>query len=300
MSPLGLGNDTLGSLRWPAQCCGVTALKPSLGRIPDASSVGPGDWPIGVQLTSVQGPLARDVRDLRAALAVLAGASWRDPWSVPAPLEGPLPVGPVRVAIVPDPAGLGTASSVSEGVHLAGSVLADRGYAVDVLEPPDVDRAGMLLLDLLDLGAAPPGAVEAQFPALPDKARRFLEQFALVAAQHASLPGAAYLTRSSLARSWGEFQEHHPLVVAPICTQPPFLAGSDLDAGAVARTVRDMRMAMAVNALGLPAVAVPVGVVGGLPQVVQVIGRRFREDLCLEAAEQLQDAVGALTPIDPR
>jgi amidase len=30
MSPLGLGNDGLGSLRWPAQCCGITALKPTL------------------------------------------------------------------------------------------------------------------------------------------------------------------------------------------------------------------------------------------------------------------------------
>jgi amidase len=29
MSPFGLGNDTLGSLPWPAQCCGVTALKPT-------------------------------------------------------------------------------------------------------------------------------------------------------------------------------------------------------------------------------------------------------------------------------
>ena len=46
MSPLGLGNDGLGSLRHPAQCCGISALKPTLGRVPQASSVEPPDaWP---------------------------------------------------------------------------------------------------------------------------------------------------------------------------------------------------------------------------------------------------------------
>jgi amidase len=61
-----------------------------------------------------------------------------------------------------------------------------------------------------------------------------------------------------------------------------------------------MRMAIAVNALGLPAVAVPVGLGGGLPQAVQVIGPRYREDLCLDAAAALEDRVGIITPIDPR
>jgi hypothetical protein len=59
MSPLGVGNDGLGSLRWPAQCCGVCALKPTLGRIPAASSLEPADAAVGLQLTSVQGPMAR-------------------------------------------------------------------------------------------------------------------------------------------------------------------------------------------------------------------------------------------------
>jgi amidase len=56
----------------------------------------------------------------------------------------------------------------------------------------------------------------------------------------------------------------------------------------------------AVNALGLPAVAVPVGIARGLPQSVQVIGPRYREDVCLDAAAALEERVGIFTPIDPR
>ena len=40
-------------------------------------------------------------------------------------------------------------------------------------------------------------------------------------------------------------------------------------------------MVVAVNILGLPSCAVPVGADGGLPQGVQLIGGRYREDLLL-------------------
>jgi amidase len=105
MSPLGLGSDGLGSLRHPAQCCGIAALKPTLGRVPQASSIEPEYATIGMQLTAVAGPLARRVADLRAAFGVLAGPTWRDPWTVAAPLYGPQLPKPVRVALVVDPPG---------------------------------------------------------------------------------------------------------------------------------------------------------------------------------------------------
>ena len=57
-------------------------------------------------------------------------------------------------------------------------------------------------------------------------------------------------------------------------------------------------MTLAVNAPGLPAVSLPVGIADGLPQAVQVIGPRYREDLCLDASAALEDRVVILTEFD--
>jgi amidase len=300
MSPLGLGSDGLGSLRWPAQCCGVSALKPTLGRIPDATTSGPADSPIGIQLTNVQGPMARRVADLRAAFEVIAGPTWRDPWSVPAPLHGPEPTRPIRVALVVDPAGQGTAKQVQEGVRKAARALVDVGYAVDEVEPPSIDVAAKTLLDMLNTPDIRAGW-QTMLQMMPADTVRFLSAFYEVAGDPDPVRTVqSFVTRHSLLRAWGEFQETHPLIVAPIYTDVPFEAGTDLDDGRVAETIHGMRMAIAVNALGMPAVALPVGIGDGLPQSVQVIGPRYREDLCLDAAAAVEDRLGIITPIDPR
>jgi amidase len=253
-----------------------------------------------MQLTQVNGPLARRVADLRGAFDIIVGPTWRDPWTVPAPIRGAEPAKPVRVAVVLDPAGQGTATQVQDGVRMAAHFLEQAGYAVEELEPPSIEAAAKALLIMY----ATPGirAVWQQVmpPSLPAATRLFMSAFFeaagdpdAVAAEH------AFIVRQALLRSWSEFQEHHPLIVAPIATDIPRKAGTDLDEGQVAEDLRIMRMAMAVNALGLPAVALPVGIRDGLPQAVQLIGPRYREDLCLDAAAAIEDHVGIITPIDP-
>jgi amidase len=243
--------------------------------------------------------MARRVADLQAAFEVMAGPTWRDPWTVPAPLRGPEPAKPVRVALVVDPAGQGTAEQVQEGVRKAARALADAGYVVDEIEPPSIGEAAKALLVMLST----PGmrAVWQTFsPMLPADTRQFMSSFFEVASGPDAVTAAqAFVTRHCLLRAWGEFQQTHPLIVAPIFTDVPFEAGADLGTGRVAETIRGMRMAMAVNALGLPAVALPVGIGNGLPQAVQVIGPRYREDLCIDAAAAVEDRVGIITPIDP-
>jgi amidase len=302
MSPLGFGNDGLGSLRHPAQCCGISALKPTLGRVPQASTVEPADVvPVGVQLTVVNGPLARRVADLEATFEVIAGPTWRDPWTVPARLRGPELAKPIRIALVLDPAGQGTAEQVQDGVHKAGRALEDAGYAVDELEPPGIEAAARAVLVMDSTPGIRALWEQVMSASSPADTRRFMAAFFEAAGEPDAVAAEqSFITRQSLLQAWGEFQETHPLIVAPIATDIPSLAGTDLDEGHVAEDVRTMRMAMAVNALGLPAVALPVGIGDGLPQSVQVIGPRYREDLCLDAAAALEEGVGIIAPIDPR
>ncbi len=79
MTPLGVGSDLGGSLRWPSCCCGTATLRPTLGRIPMATSIEPANAPLSMQLMAVQGPMARHVRDLRLALQIMSRPSARDP-----------------------------------------------------------------------------------------------------------------------------------------------------------------------------------------------------------------------------
>jgi amidase len=278
----------------------ICTLKPTLGRIPHATTAGPEFEAIGIQLTAVVGPMARRVADLRRTLEVMAGPTWRDPWTVPAPLCGPEPAKPVQVALVVDPAGQGTAKQVQEGVRKTARALEDAGYAVDEIEPPSINEAAKTLLVMLST----PGMRawwQMMSQMLPADTKRFMSAFFEVAGDPDPMTATqSFVVRHSLLRAWGEFQETHPLIVAPIYTDVPFEAGTDLDDGRVAETIRGMRMAMAVNALGLPAVALPVGIGDGLPQAVQVIGPRYREDLCLDAASAIEERVGIITPIDPR
>jgi amidase len=167
-------------------------------------------------------------------------------------------------------------------------------------EPPSIDVAAKTLLDMLntpDIRAT----WQMMSPMMPAATRRFISAFYEVAGDPDPLTTMqSFMMRHALLRVWGEFQQTHPLIVAPIYTDIPFEAGTDLVDGHVAETICKMRMAMAVNALGLPAVALPVGIGDGLPQSVQVIGPRYREDLCLDVAAAIEDRVGIITPIDPR
>lgn len=229
MAPLGLGGDGLGSLRWPAQCCGITTLEATFGRIPAA-----GDMPIAAQL-AVDGPMTRRVADLRVAFEVLAGPTEVDPRTVPASLHGPPVPPPVGVAVVLDPAGGGTTPQVQDPVRTAAQVLLDAGYGCEEAEPPGVQDAAQVALSMFNTPEL--RALLGQLDLFEEPTRRFLTEFYDAAGDPDPVTTcSSFITRNALLRRWGEFQQTHPLILAPICTDIPFRVGTDLDA---ATTIED-------------------------------------------------------------
>jgi amidase len=281
MSVLGVGNDLGGSLRWPAQCAGIAALRPTLGRIPQAQSRDPATKPISLQLVEVHGPMARRVADLRVAFAAMIAPDRRDPWHVPVAATH-LPTTIRRVHILRGD----YVPAVHTALNRAASALLDAGFDVHDVPPPGIDEAadGWARLTNADSRRAWPDCA----PVASDGARAFMAaMFDLVPSVDADEYANLFTTRARLARAWSEYQRDTPLIIAPIYAGEPFGAADD-DVERAAEIVHNLAATVAVNFFGLPSVAVPVGLVDGLPQAVQVIGPRFGEENCLRAAEVIE------------
>lgn len=300
ITPLGHGNDLGGSVRYPAYCCGIAGIRPTLGRVPAYNQTTPDERPIGHQLMSVQGPLARRIADVRLGLAAMAPRDPRDVWWAPAPLQGPPLARPIRVALTVDPARQGVHPHVAAAVRAAGAALANAGYAVEEIDPPAVDAvaacwAAIVINEMrhhtLPLirkhgGAALNRCVDLIFETTPDVG---LDAYILALAE-----------RTKHLRDWLLFLDRYPLVVGPVSTEPPFAIGFDTtDAARTVEVMRAQRLLVAMNLLGLPAVSVPTGVTAGVPLGVQVIASRYREDLCLDAAEVIEAQLPLPVPIAP-
>jgi len=298
---LAHGNDIGGSIRYPAYACGLAGIRPSFGRVPSFNPTAPEERPLTTQIMSVQGPLARRVRDLRLGLAAMSGFDPRDPWWVPAPLEGSPAKRPIRVALAGDPAGLGVAPSVAAAVQQAAAWLAEAGYAVEVREPPELTAAvetwNAILANEIRTTMLP--LIEKFGDRAVQRMARFFDGLApdLDRAEFSR----ALARRSTLLRAWMMFFEECPLVLMPVSCAPPFPVAADQgDDAALHRLITAQRPQFPPAVLGLPAISVPTGVVDGLPMGVQLIAGRFREDLCLDAAEIIEAQAPMPTPIDPR
>ncbi len=99
-----------------------------------------------------------------------------------------------------------------------------------------------------------------------------------------------------MVHDWNILLDDCPLILSPYYLQPT--PDWNCDARSFAETQAAFNAAIystGLNWLGLPCGIVPTGLVENRPAGVQIIGRRFREDLILDAMEQVEARVGVLT-----
>ena len=298
MTPLGIGNDYGGSLRCPANFCGVTTIRPSFGRVPDHMSLMPTEPAITLQLFMVQGPIVRQVKDLRTPLQIMSQNDPRDPRWLPVPFMGEGLSQPVKVAKVMSPGGLALEPAVEDGINKAAEALIDAGYEVEETEPPKLKELWQLWIELTGCEIR-----EFTIPAARDMVSKgglsFLTQWIDTfpdCGYHGYVMGLA--TRNQIAREWSFFQAQYPLILGPVFHTQAFKVDADIESKESFFSILEgFRLNMSANVLGLPSVAVPVGISNDLPQGVQLIGPRFHEDLCLDAAQAVEDRLGIFTPV---
>ncbi len=293
---LALGNDAGGSIRWPANCTGVSGLRPTIGRIPSHNATAPGERPVGIDLAAVQGPIARSVADLRLGLGAMARPSWRDPAWVPAQLTGSHRR---RAGWCP---GLGEAHpEVAAAVAAAVGALGAEGWEVQEVDVPDLAAAARGWATLINTDFWVTGSRATMLDLGSEAIARMLALFDSLAAPALEVEDlyAVLADRASHLRRWQRLlTEDVDALVLPVAMEPAWPAADDLaSVDRLAEIAAANAPLVAMNFLGLPAIAQPTGVTGRRPNGVQIVARRFAEHIALDAAESLERQLG--TPIVP-
>jgi len=296
--PICTGGDGGGSIRIPAGFTGLLGLKATFGRIPKGphTEIEP--------LTAVIGCLSRSVRDVARWYDVCNGASEYDPFSLPRTEGwetglGHQDVRGMRAVVSVDLGAAVVAAAVAEAVEeAAGALIGDAGLE-RVHVPVALPRGGLewalagtasLLVGLGDL-----------YPACEGDLTPEIMLAANIATRHYDLSTAKNIEdfrRTIIVQTAQIFDQAdfiicatNPDVAFPAKgPMPTTVDGVDLVSqhGFEAAVGNNGALTIPANTTGNPAVAVPIGLVDGLPVSMQIIGRHHAEQLLLELAQVVE------------
>jgi amidase len=301
------GGDGGGSIRIPAAICGLVGFKPSRGLV----SGGPLGW--GSFGLPTNGPIARDVADVAAALDAMAAPVVGEPYPHPGrPAHGFLHAATnpseylagrtIRIGVVITP--MLSDPPVDEdclaAVRYTAGTLADLGHPVQEAPPPfhpGLTPHFETLWQVMTMAAPVPPERETQL--LPIT-RLFRERGAAV-----TVPGliTAQAELQNQVRAVGRTHQDFDLLLCPVLARPQVEVGYFTAAGDPAWDFEQQKQfspfCAPFNVIGGPSISLPVWRTrsGGLPVGIQLASVRPGDDaLVLAVAARLM----AATPRDDR
>ncbi len=305
-----IGSDIGGSIRVPANFCGLFGHKPSFGMVPQRGHIPPAPWGTGTADLAVSGPLGRSVEDVTLLLGLMAGANPGD-----AALEVKFPKARTikRIAVWSEDAFAPVDDEVRGAVETAARALADAGCEVNHDARPEVDFQTshahylQILSSIISSGwpKSTMNFMAQHAAAAPDEAMDDLT----LQARGAVLTYSDYLSinsaREGLKAQWAAFFETYDAVICPVTAVPAIAHDTErrvpdrqIMVNGEARSYMELlRWAGLASVCHLPASAAPVGLSkDGLPLGVQIIGPHQEDLTPLAVAGLLEKELGGFVP----
>lgn len=308
ITPLEIGSDIGGSLRHPANFCGVCALKPTWGALDLRGHVPPLPDAYFETDLGVVGPMARNSEDMKLLWSVLHGS----------PMQTRRDVKGGRIAVWDEEPGFPLASEVRDGVVRAADALTRAGAVVERAKP---DISGGMLMETYTallvaiLSVDLPDAMAEGFESMREADKKAVEEQGerAAAALYRLRAAASYrdVMRAAIRRQRMKdkvkafFDSGWSAILMPISPvtafkhlHEPGFNERTLEADGETIPYSSMLNWIApATALHAPAFAVPAGrAPSGLPVGVQLVGRWHDEDRLFDFAAAIEDALGGFTP----
>ena len=260
-----MGTDTGGSIRIPAAFCGCVGLKPTYGRVNRTGVI-----PLSSSMDHV-GPFTRTVGDAELVMQAISDF-------VP---DRDRPINGWRIGVpsnfFQDTLSLAVANAFEQALAHA-SKLGAHLVPVALPDPEAVNTVARIIL--LSEAAAFLEPWLSRREEFGVDVLALLEQGRLVSATDYV---NAQRLRSLYKCQWRSVCENTDVVFTPtVAIEPPLLGRADADA-----RVATTRLVRPFNALGLPAVSIPLKT-NGLPSGLQIVGKMSAEAEVLAVASAME------------
>ena len=197
---------------------------------------------------------------------------------------------PRRAALCVNPDGMQTDESVENAVRQAAERLKDAGWEVTEVESPPFQEPARLQAILWLAETHRVGTSILDKEGDPDAIHVFGEMIKLSPVPTINDVLDALQARLGFLRDWQLFLEKYPVLICPTSSEPPFPDLLDLED--FPRVIKAQLTQVGLPLMGIPGLSIFTGYNespdGKIPMGAQLVGTRFREDILISAAKEIE------------
>ncbi len=295
-SPLSIGSDAAGSIRWPAHCTGIAAHKPTIGLVPRTGS------PMGnamglIAQFATSGPMARYIEDLILALPIISGPDGIDPYVFPIGVQDPKSVdtNSLRIAYLIEDS---VSEMTCEVIDVMEQALKELKHCVAEIECVKIDclkNTYRLLWEQFYLGSDQGQGTKNMLSMLGvDRPSPLMQEF-LKQAEKSSLSVTQFrnlfreidLYRIEMSQALKDYD----ILLSPVAATTAKLHGR------THQESRDMTHCMVHSLTGWPVTVVRCGVSSqGLPIGLQIAAKPWNDHMSLALGSKIESLFGGWKP----